>query len=56
MDGRTHGQTDSSYASTHRPYTLVRMYTHSRINIEVRSKKIGVRNKDYHGQAYMRQT
>ena len=54
--GWIHGQTDSSCACMHWPYTLVRMHTHSRINIEVWSKMLEVRNKDYHGHAYMHQT
>ena len=35
---------------------LVSKHTHPRINIEVRSKKFEVRNKEYHGHAYMYQT
>ena len=57
MSSRVNTRTnDCSYACTHRPHILVRTHTHPRINIEVRSKKFGVKNKEYHGDAYMHQT
>ena len=53
VNTRTNGlficvHTTSAHSPTH-------AYT-PRINIAVRSKKFGVRNKEYHGHAYMHQT
>ena len=56
MVSRLNTRKNCSHACAHRPHTLVRTHTHPRINIEVRSKIFGVRNKENRGHAYMHQT